>query len=75
LSAKLVGQYGKKVPLPIGLGPSAAGLLLFARSPMHGHYLLDVLPSMLLLGLGAGMALNEHRATPARAPMPAPAEA
>ena len=32
----------------------AAGLLLFARAPVHGSYLTDVLPAMLLLGFGIG---------------------
>src|SRR5204863_5957501 len=34
------------------------GLVLFVRAPVDGHYLPDVLPSMILLGFGAGMAFN-----------------
>jgi predicted MFS family arabinose efflux permease len=33
-----------------------AGLLLFARAPVDGGYVTDVLPVMVLLGLGAGVA-------------------
>ncbi len=33
---------------------SGAGLLLFARSPVDGNYVVDLLPVMLLLGAGAG---------------------
>ena len=33
-----------------------AGLALFARAPVDGTYFADVLPSMLLLGIGAGLA-------------------
>jgi MFS family permease len=33
-----------------------AGLLLFARTPVDGTYVVDVLPSMVLMGLGAGLA-------------------
>jgi EmrB/QacA subfamily drug resistance transporter len=58
LSAKLVERYGVKAPIATGLGLVCLGLLLFARAPIHGGYWLDILPSMLLLGLGAGMALN-----------------
>ena len=58
LSAKLVGRYGIRAPLAGGLGLAATGLFLFARAPIHGDYLIDVLPSMVLLGLGAGMAFN-----------------
>jgi MFS family permease len=34
------------------------GLLLLARIPVDGKYLTDILPPMLLLGLGAGIAFN-----------------
>ena len=33
-------------------------VLLFARAPVDGTFVVDVLPSMILLGLGAGMAFN-----------------
>jgi MFS family permease len=58
LSAKLVMRFGLKPPLAIGLLLAAAGLALFARAPVDGNFAIDVLPGMLLLGLGAGMALN-----------------
>jgi MFS family permease len=58
LSAKLVLRYGIRKPLGIGLGLAAAGLLLFARAPVGGDYWMDVLPGMILLGCGAGMAFN-----------------
>jgi len=58
LSAKLVMRFGIKVPLATGLLLAAVGLLLFARAPVDGNFLVDVLPSMILLGCGAGMAFN-----------------
>ncbi|HKP18786.1 MAG TPA: MFS transporter [Gaiellaceae bacterium] len=58
LSAKLVMRFGIKPPLAAGLGLAAVGLLLFARAPVDGNFALDVLPSMILLGFGAGMAFN-----------------
>ena len=58
LSAKLVMRFGIKPPLATGLLLAAIGLALFARAPVDGNYVLDVLPSMILLGLGAGMAFN-----------------
>ncbi|MGI8422220.1 MAG: MFS transporter, partial [Gaiellaceae bacterium] len=39
-------------------GLAAVGLVLFARAPVDGSFVVDVLPSMLLLGLGAGIAFN-----------------
>ena len=58
LSAKLVLHLGVRTPLVIGLLLAAAGLVLFARAPVDGVFAVDVLPSMILLGLGAGMAFN-----------------
>ena len=58
LSAKLVMRYGIRTPLGVGLGLAALGLLLFARAPVDGTFVVDVLPSMILLGIGAGMAFN-----------------
>jgi MFS family permease len=58
LSAKLVMRYGFRKPLAIGLLLAAAGLALFARAPVDGTFVVDVLPSMILLGVGAGMAFN-----------------
>ena len=58
LSAKLVMRFGIRRPLAVGLTLAAAGLALFARAPVDGNFALDVLPSMLLLGFGAGIAFN-----------------
>jgi len=58
LSAKIVMRYGFRLPLGIGLGLAAAGLALFVRAPVDGSFLVDVLPSMILLGFGAGLAFN-----------------
>jgi MFS family permease len=58
LSAKLVLRFGLRAPLAVGLTIAAVGLALFARAPVDGTFLVDVLPSMILLGFGAGMAFN-----------------
>jgi EmrB/QacA subfamily drug resistance transporter len=58
LSAKLVMRFGIRSPLAAGLLLSAVGLVLFARAPVGGNFAVDVLPSMILLGFGAGMAFN-----------------
>ena len=57
-SAKLVSRYGLRVPLAAGLFVAAAGLALFARAPVDGSFGIDVLPGMMLLGIGAGIAFN-----------------
>ena len=58
LSAKLVMRFGIRPPLTAGLLLAAVGLVLFARAPADGNFAIDVLPGMLLLGLGAGVAFN-----------------
>ena len=58
LSERIVMRFGIRAPLALGLGLAALGLLLFARAPADGSFALDVLPGMLLLGLGAGVAFN-----------------
>ena len=58
LSAKLVMRFGIRGPLAAGLLLAAVGLVLFVRAPVGGSFAVDVLPSMILLGFGAGMALN-----------------
>ena len=58
LSARLVLRFGIRPPLTAGLLLAALGLLLLARAPVDGNFAMDVLPSMILLGLGAGMAFN-----------------
>jgi MFS family permease len=58
LSAKLVMRYGFRAPLAFGLGVAALALVWFARAPVHGSFLVDVLPSMILIGIGGGLAFN-----------------
>jgi len=58
LSARMVMRWGIRGPIAAGLLLAAIGLALFARAPVQGDFWLDVLPGMLLLGLGSGMALN-----------------
>ncbi|HWI78291.1 MAG TPA: DHA2 family efflux MFS transporter permease subunit [Ramlibacter sp.] len=57
-SAKIVMRYGIRRPLAFGLLVAAVGLALFARAPVGGKFVVDVLPAMVLLGLGAGVAFN-----------------
>src|SRR5918992_66407 len=58
LSARLVMRFGIRIPLAGGLVLAAAGLALFALSPVDGRFVVHVLPGMILLGVGCGMALN-----------------
>jgi hypothetical protein len=58
LSAKLVMRYGFGRPLAFGLSVAALALLWFARAPVDGSFVVDVLPAMVLIGVGAGLAFN-----------------
>ncbi len=58
LSAKIVMRYGIKTPLWVGLTLASFGLLLLALAPVDGHFVAHILPSMILLGIGAGIAFN-----------------
>ncbi len=48
-------RFGPRNVLIAGLLFLGAGLLLFARTPVDGNYLLDVLPPTVLIGFGAGV--------------------
>jgi MFS family permease len=51
-------RFGIKPPLIAGLGLMTVGLLLLARTPVDGNWLVDVLPATLAASLGAGIAFN-----------------
>jgi EmrB/QacA subfamily drug resistance transporter len=58
LSERIVLRFGIRAPLATGMVLVAASLALFARAPVGGSFALDVLPGMLLLGLGMGISFN-----------------
>ncbi len=58
LSAKLVIRFGLRGPLAVGLGIASIGLFLFGLAPTDGTFLLNVFPSMVLMGFGGGIAFN-----------------
>ena len=55
-SERLNMRFGPKATLVPSLALIGAGLALFARAPVDGSYVSDVLPVMVLLGTGAGLA-------------------
>ena len=58
LSAKIVMRFGIRRPLAVGLFLGALGLALMGRAPLDANVIVDVLPSMVLLGIAAGIAFN-----------------
>jgi EmrB/QacA subfamily drug resistance transporter len=55
-AGQLVTRYGARAVLLAGLALSAAALALFARAPMGATYLVDILPALVLLGVGGGLS-------------------
>ncbi len=56
VSARLNVRYGPKTTLVPSMVAIAVGLVLFAQTPVDANYATDLLPSLALLGLGAGLA-------------------
>src|SRR3954452_12606232 len=55
-SARLITRFGARATLVPALASVAAGLALFRRAPLDASYATDLLPVMLLLGIGGGLA-------------------
>jgi MFS family permease len=52
----LITRFGARRALLTGLVLVAVGLAVFAQAPVDGAYLVNVLPPMILLGFGIGVA-------------------
>ena len=69
-SEKLIMRFGPRTTLIPGVCLVVVALLLFARTPVQGDYLTDLLPPFLLIGIGVGtsfpaiMTLAMSGATP-----------
>jgi EmrB/QacA subfamily drug resistance transporter len=59
MSFRFTGQlnlkYGPEAALVPAMAFIVAGLLWLARTPIDANYVVDLLPSMILIGLGAGL--------------------
>jgi EmrB/QacA subfamily drug resistance transporter len=55
-SARLIVRFGARATLLPGLAFGAAGLALFAGVPVGASYLGDLLPPLILVGVGAGLS-------------------
>jgi EmrB/QacA subfamily drug resistance transporter len=54
-SEPLITRFGARGTLLPGLALVIAGLVLFTQVPVGGDYVTDILPTMILLGIGAGV--------------------
>ena len=55
-SERLIMRFGPRTTLIPGVIAIGGGLLLFARTPLAANYLTDLMPPMLLIGVGVGTA-------------------
>jgi EmrB/QacA subfamily drug resistance transporter len=55
VSARVTTRFGARRVLLPALVLVAAGLALYIRVPLRSDYVIDLLPGMLLLGVGAGL--------------------
>jgi MFS family permease len=52
--SNLFARTGTRPLLIIGALFAAAGMFWLSRAPQHGHYLPDLLPGLIIMGLGLG---------------------
>ena len=57
LGGRVIGHAGVRVPMAVALVVAAAGLLLLSQVGVSGHYATDVLPGMVITGIGIGVGL------------------
>jgi MFS family permease len=62
-SGDLAQRIGPRIPMTLGPLVCAAGLLLMLRIGPEASYLLDVLPGVIVLGLGLSLAVAPLTAT------------
>jgi EmrB/QacA subfamily drug resistance transporter len=55
-TARLNLRFGPKATLLPGIAAIGAGMVLFALTPVEANYLVNLMPAMVLFGLGAGTA-------------------
>jgi MFS family permease len=56
LAQRLMPRFGPRPFAAAGLAIAGVGLVVLSRAPVAGDYLADVLPALLPVGFGAGLA-------------------
>ena len=57
LGSRVVTHAGVRLPLAVGFAVAAGGMLLLSGVSADGSYVADVLPGMLVAGVGLGLVL------------------
>ncbi len=58
---RLIARFGANVLITAALASLSVGYLLFLRVGTTPNYVLDILPSVLLLGAGFGLGFHRSR--------------
>ena len=58
VAQRFVTRFGPRRVLAAGLLFMAASRGLLVRLPVHGHYVTDLLPSFILIGVGMGIVVR-----------------
>src|SRR5262249_39183451 len=62
-SARVLGHAGARVTAVAGLALVAAGAALLALAPQHAGYAADLLPGLVVIGLGVGLVFPAANVT------------
>jgi EmrB/QacA subfamily drug resistance transporter len=54
-SARLITRFGVKPPIAVGLFAFMVGVLLLAHAPPNAQFLVDILPALVVIGVGQGI--------------------
>ena len=57
ISGHAISKHGVRAPLAAAFAITAVGMFLLSRVGEHGTYVADLLPGMLIAGLGLGIAV------------------
>lgn len=57
VAPRLTGRYGPRPVLLAGLSALAVGLIMLSRIPTHPSYLTQMLPPLIIMGVGVGVAI------------------
>jgi EmrB/QacA subfamily drug resistance transporter len=57
VGSRVMTHAGVRAPMVAGFAAAAAGLLLLSEADIGGSYLTDLLPGMLIAGIGLGLVL------------------
>jgi hypothetical protein len=57
VGSHVVTRHGVRIPMSVGFAIAGGGMLLLSGVSLRGSYLSDVLPGMLVGGLGLGLVL------------------